>query len=145
MARSADNRLSTDFLVCWQPVVTSKMSGDNRLSQAKCLVTTGCHQQKVCWQPAVYFLITICTLFNNIRHLMINSAINCFAIHMYEYRDFYTKNIHLCVWSNDIVSIIQCLVIIGKLTNHDKRYYFFNSYKIGIFQMIIWTLTAYLL
>ena len=66
-------------------------SADNRLSLAKCLVTTGCHQQKVCWQPAVYFSITMCTLFNNMRHLMIYSAINCFSIHMYEYRDFYTK------------------------------------------------------
>ena len=30
---------------------------------------------------------------------MIYSAINCFSIHMYEYRDFYTKkkNIHLCI------------------------------------------------
>ena len=30
-ARSADNRLSPDFLVCWQPVVTSKKSADNQL------------------------------------------------------------------------------------------------------------------
>ena len=37
MARSADNRLSPDFLVCWQPVVTSK-----RLSPAKSLLTTSC-------------------------------------------------------------------------------------------------------
>ena len=29
---SADNRLSLDFLVWWQPIVTSKKSSDNRLS-----------------------------------------------------------------------------------------------------------------
>ena len=49
-------------------------------------------------KPAVYFSIAMCTLLNNIKHLMIYSAINCFSIHMYEYRDFlYKKNIHLCI------------------------------------------------
>ena len=80
-ARSADNRLSPDFLVWWQPVVTSKMSGDNRLSPAKSLLTTSC----------IHFPIPMCTLFNNIRHLMISSVINCFPIHTYVYWDFYIQ------------------------------------------------------
>ena len=93
-ARSADNRLSPDFHfgeVCWQPVVT-RLFG---------LLTTGCHQQNVWWQPVVtskksadnqlYISITMCTLFNNIRYLMIYSVINCYSIHMYVYRDVYTK------------------------------------------------------
>ena len=36
---------------------------------------------------------------------MIYSAINCFSIHMYEYRDFYTKkNIYICVYDQMILS-----------------------------------------
>ena len=42
-ARSADNSCHQTF---WS--ADSKISGDNRLSLAKCLVTTGCQQQKVC-------------------------------------------------------------------------------------------------
>ena len=36
-----------------------EVSADNRLSLAKSLVTTGCHQQKVCWQPAVFSNTTV--------------------------------------------------------------------------------------
>ena len=40
------------------------MSADNRLSLAKSLVTTGCHQQKVCWQPAVFSNTTVYLAFS---------------------------------------------------------------------------------
>ena len=35
---------------------------------------------------------------------MIYSAINCFSIHMYEYRDVYTKKIYICVYDEMILS-----------------------------------------
>ena len=64
----ADNRLSPDFLIWWQPLVTSKMSGDNRLSPARSLLTTSC-------------------IFSNTNGYPIQQYqaffINCFSIHMY--------------------------------------------------------------
>ena len=36
---------------------------------------------------------------------MIYSAINCFSIHMYEYRDFYKKKIYICVYDQMILSL----------------------------------------
>ena len=40
-------------------ISSQEVSADNRLSLAKSLVTTGCHQQKVCWQPAVFSNTTV--------------------------------------------------------------------------------------
>ena len=51
---------------------------------------------------------------------MIYSAINCFSIHMYVYRDFYTKIIYICVYDPMIFSFCYTMLgNIGKLINHD--------------------------
>ena len=41
---------------------------------------------------------------------MIHSVINCFSIHMYVYRDFIQKNIHLCTYDQMILSF-NCKMI----------------------------------
>ena len=51
---------------------------------------------------------------------MIYSAINCFFIYICMYIEIFIQKIYFFVYDQMILSsIIQCLVIIGKLTNHN--------------------------
>ena len=100
--------------VCWQPVVT-RLFG---------LLTTGCHQQNVWWQPVVTskmsgdnllspaksLLTTSCILFNYnmypIKQYQAFNDILCYKLFFYSsclnIEICIQKNMHLCICSNDI-------------------------------------------